>query len=102
MTRIVFSEAAQVDRREITTHTVERFGLPQARRLRVQMEAVLNILAESPLIGRLNPELDPPGRAFRYAVVMRLFILVYEPLEDGIRVVRIVHGARDLAAELDR
>ena len=102
MSRVVLSEAARTDRREITAYTVERFGIQQARRLRVRFQATLNSLAESPLIGRTNEELDPPGRSFRYFVVMKSFIIVYEPTDDGIRVARLLHGARNLAAELDR
>jgi len=63
---------------------------------------VLNILAGSPAIGHLRDELDPPGHAFRYFVVMKRFIIVYEPTESGIRVARILYGMRNLAAELDR
>jgi hypothetical protein len=33
---------------------------------------------------------------------MKSFIIVYEPTDDGIRVARLLHGARYLAAELDR
>jgi toxin ParE1/3/4 len=102
MSRVVLSAAARFDRREITAYTVERFGLGQARRLRHQFEATLDNLAESPLIGRTNRELDPRGRSFRYFVVMKSFIIVYEPTDDGIRVARLLHGARNLAAELDR
>ena len=102
MTRIGFSEAARDDRRAITAHTVEQFGIHQARRLRTNFERVLNILADTPSIGHLRDELDPPGHAFRYFVVMKRFIIVYEPTEFGIRVVRILHGMRNLAAELAR
>jgi len=102
MSRVVFSEAARDDRREITAFTVERFGIGQARRLRNQFQITLNGLAQSPLIGRTNEELDPSGRSYRYFVLMRTFIVVYEPTEDGIRVARLLHGARNLAAELDR
>ncbi len=102
MSRIVFSEAARDDRRAITAHTVEQFGIHQARRLRVNFERVLNTLADSPSIGRLRDELDPPGHTFRYFVVMKLFIIVYQPTITGIRVARILHGMRNLAAELDR
>jgi len=102
MSRVVLSEAARADRGEITAYTVERFGIAQARRLRDRFQATLNSLAESPLIGRTNEELDPPGRTFRYFVVMKSFIIVYEPTDDGIRVARLLHGARNLAAELDR
>ncbi len=102
MTRVAFSEAARDDRRTITAYTVERFGIRRARRLRTDFERVLNTLADTPAIGRLRDELDPPGRAFRYFVAMKLFIVVYEPTENGIRVARILHGMRNLAAEMDR
>lgn len=102
MSRVVLSEAARDDRREITAYSLERFGLDQARRLRDQFQATLNNLAESPLIGRKNQELDPPGHSFRYFVLMKSFIIVYERTDDGIRVARLLHGVRHLAAELDR
>lgn len=102
MTRIVFSEAARNDRRAITAYTVEQFGLRQVRRLRANFERVLNTLADTPMIGRLRTELDPPGHTFRYFVTMKLFIIVYEPVPNGIRVARILHGMRNLAADLAR
>lgn len=100
MNRVVLSEAARSDRRAITEYTVERLGVGQARRLRDRFEAALNSLAESPLIGRTRKELDPPGHTFRYSVVMKSFIIVYESTDDGIRVARFLHGARHLVAEL--
>jgi plasmid stabilization system protein ParE len=102
MRRIVFSAAARADRRDITAYTVERFGIQQARRLRDRFEATLSDLAEFPHIGRTNRELDPPGHTFRYAVLMKIFIIVYEPTDVGLRVARLLHGARNLAVELDR
>ena len=102
MTLPLFSEAARRDRREITEHTVGRFGIGQARRVREHFEAVFRLLADSPGMGRPRPELDPSGHDFRYFVVMRRFIVVYEIAELGVRVVRILHGALRLAAELDR
>ena len=41
MRGIVFSQAARKDRQEITTFTVERFGLEQARELRHRFEVAL-------------------------------------------------------------
>lgn len=70
-------------------------------RLRDLFAKTLNILAESPLIGHTNEKLDPPGRSFRYFAVMNRFIIVCEPTDAGIRVARLLYGARDLAAELD-
>ncbi len=102
MSRVILSEAARQDRRAITEYTVDRFGIQQARRLRDRFEAALRALAESPLIGRGREELDPSGHTFRYLVVLKSFVIVYEPTEDGIRVARLLHGARNLAAELKR
>lgn len=100
MSRVVLSEAAREDRRAITRYTVRQFGVQQARRLRDRFEATLSLLADAPLAGHPNEELDPPGRSFRYFVVMKRLIIVYEPTPDGIRVVRLLHGAKDLVAEL--
>lgn len=102
MSRVVFSEAARIDRRSITAYSVERFGIEQARRLCERFQATLNALAEPPLLGRTNEDLDPPGHSFRYFVVMKIFIIAYESTDNRIRVVRLLHGARNLAAELDR
>jgi len=101
VSRLVFSSAARLDRQSITAYTIENFGVEHARRLRQRFEAALNALADSPLVGRTCEALDPLGHAFRYFVVAKLFIVVYEPIENGIRVARILHGARNLAAELE-
>lgn len=100
MSKVVFSKAARADRRGITTYTVRRFGIEQARRLRELFEATLHSLAAAPLTGHRSEELDPPGRSFRCLSVLKTFIIVYESADDEIRVVRILHGARNLAAEL--
>lgn len=80
--------------------TIARFGPSQARRVRDALEQTLRRLLESPGLGRTNPELDPPGHTFRYYVLLRTFVIVYEPVPDGIRVARLLPGARDVAAEL--
>jgi len=102
MNRIVFSEAARDDRRAITNYTIEHFGLDQARRLRDAFERTLATIAETPSIGRTSQELDPPGRTLRSFVLMKRFIIVYEVRDEVIHVARLLHGARNLAAELDR
>ncbi len=102
MSKVVFSKAARADRRAITAYTVKRFGIEQARRLRERFEATIDSLTAAPLTGHRREDLDPPGRSFRYLSVLKTFIIVYEPADDGIRVVRLLHGARNLAAELAR
>lgn len=102
MRKIVFAKAARADRRAITTYTVKRFGIEQARRLRERFETTLHSLAGAPLTGHRREDLDPPGRSFLYLSVLKTFIIVYESEGDEIRVVRILHGARNLAEELSR
>ena len=102
MSKVVFSKAARSDRREITAYTVRRFGVEQARRLRQTFQAKIASLATAPLTGHRREEFDPPGRSFRYLTVMKSFIIVYEPADDGIRVVRLLHSGRNLARELAR
>jgi toxin ParE1/3/4 len=102
VSRVLLSAAARLDRRQVSAYTVERFGVLQARRLRDRLEATLDLLADTPLVGRTNDELDPPGHEFRCFPVMRSIVIVYEPTDAGIRVARLLHGARQLAKELDR
>jgi plasmid stabilization system protein ParE len=100
MSKVVFSKAARSDRREITVYTVKLLGVDQAQRLRHTFQAKIAALASAPTMGHRRKEFDPPGRSFRYLTVMKSFIIVYEPSDDGIRIVRLLHGARNLAREL--
>lgn len=50
------------------------------------------ILAHTPLIGRPCPELAPDLRRFP----VKSYVIFYRPVSDGIEVVRVLHGARDI------
>ena len=103
MTRIVFSPAARSDLDRIDDYTIETFGFDQADKTLATFQKVLETLAAHPFSARERPELDPPGRRFRYRVVLGYLIIVYEPLEDRIRVARILDGRRgDLQAILEQ
>jgi plasmid stabilization system protein ParE len=101
MSQIHYSRSAAQDRQSILEFTVEHFGLRQAWRLRDRMESSLLALADAPQLGSLRQEPDPPGHTFRYFVVSRSFVVVYEPVAGGIRVARLIHGARNLTVELE-
>ena len=102
MSRIQLSPATADDVRDIREWTRENLGLPQSARVTRHLLAALEALADTPLSGRRKKECDPPGRSFRYRVVMSRFLVVYEPAGGEIRVARILHGARDVSAELER
>jgi plasmid stabilization system protein ParE len=99
---LVFSDSARQDRQAITDYTIKHFGVEQARRLRDRFQTTLSLLARNPGLGVERPELDPPGHSFRYYAVVKRFVVVYQATADGIRVVRLLHGARHLAEELSR
>jgi toxin ParE1/3/4 len=63
-----------------------------------RIEQRLQTLADGPLMGRARPELRDRLRSF----VIGNYVAFYEPLDDGIDVIRVLHGARDAAAELSR
>lgn len=102
MKRIAFSNAAVGDRRAILHFSRERFGAHQTRRLLEQFRATFARIALLPGLGRHRPELDPEGHEFRYLLVAKTFVVVYETTEAGICVARILHGTRNLTRELSR
>jgi len=65
-----------------------------ADRVLDRIYGALELLAETPLIGRERIEFVGTPRSFS----VRPFVIFYEPLSagDGILVWRVIHGARDL------
>ncbi len=52
------------------------------------------VLATQPSMGRARDELAPDVRSFPFG----RYVIFYMPLDDGIDVVRVLHGARDVDA----
>ena len=71
MSRIRLSPAAADDLRDIRVWTRDAFGLAQSMKVTRRIFSALETLTGTPLTGRLEPEYDPPGRSFRYRLVMR-------------------------------
>jgi len=51
-----------------------------------------SILASMPEIGRLREELAPRLRSF----AVGNYVIFYRVIENGVEIVRVLHGARDL------
>ena len=60
-----------------------------------RIDAKLRILATQPLMGRAREELAPRLRSFP----VERYVIFYEVVPDGIAIVRVLHGARDLEAQ---
>jgi toxin ParE1/3/4 len=58
------------------------------------LEEKFSLLAASPGIGRLFPELDDDLRGFP----AKDYWIFYRQTGDGIDIIRVLHGARDMAA----
>lgn len=80
-----------------------RFGLTQSIRTHDAFREAFATLAAMPHSGHERPDLDPPGRTFRYRSALGRFIMVYAPAPDserGVRVARVLDDTQDLAAAL--
>lgn len=63
-----------------------------ADRLLDTIEQRCQALAENPLMGRLRPDIAPE---LRYFIVGR-YLILYRTIENGIQIIRVIHGARDI------
>jgi toxin ParE1/3/4 len=68
---------------------------PAATALLHRIDRALQNLMMNPLAGRARPELGREIRSFPIGN----YVVFYVPVSAGIDVVRILHGARDIAAE---
>lgn len=59
-----------------------------------RIENACRRLAENPLTGRDRSQLAPRLRS----LAMSSYVLFYRPRSDGIELIRVLHGARDLPA----
>lgn len=59
-----------------------------------EIERQCKQIARQPLLGRARPELRPSLRSFPVGRYMAF----YQPTPDGIELVRVLHGARDIGS----
>jgi toxin ParE1/3/4 len=62
-----------------------------------RVESACGRLGAFPEMGSLREDLAPALRAF----AMGRYVILYRPAENGVDIVRVVHGARDLPSLLD-
>jgi toxin ParE1/3/4 len=93
MARLTITESARADLREIRDYIAK--DNPAAARCVVErLRAQARKLAATPGIGRSRKDLRPD--LFSFPVGRH--VLFYRPQPDGIVLVRVIHGARDLPA----
>lgn len=68
-----------------------RFGQSQARSYHRSLEAVFDLLAENPLLGRERAELQGGVRIHPH----KAHIVVYRVVDDGVEILRVRHSRED-------
>jgi toxin ParE1/3/4 len=91
MPRVVRSSDAAADLAEIWFY-IARNNRAAADAFIDQVAEKFYTLAAFPHIGRPRPEFGPGLRSFPIG----RYIIFYRPMDEGIEVIRVLHGARDI------
>jgi toxin ParE1/3/4 len=71
---------------------IAQHNLTAADRLIDRIQRTLQTLARHPLMGESVPQYRPSLRRF----TVGNYVLCYEPIQGGVRLVRVLHGARNI------
>jgi len=71
---------------------------PAATRFWKKMRAQWRMLRRFPEMGRLRAEHAPGLHSF----VVEPYVVLYQVTDDAVEIVRVLHGAQDIDAELQR
>ncbi len=91
MTRIRFARLAREDLLDIWCNIAAR-DLSAADRAYDRIEASCTVLADHPRIGPARPDIGAGARV----LVIAPWLVLYRVVGEGVQVVRIVDGVRDL------
>ncbi len=98
MSQVRLSRSARQDILEITDYISDR-NVDAAIRLRDRLFAAFERLARRPAIGHVRDDLVPRAMGVRFWPV-GTYLIVYRASGDGIGLVRVLSGHRDIAALL--
>ncbi len=91
------SEAAERDLEEIFNYIHSKHGINQAYRYVSSFDGIFQNLALHPEIGRERPEI----REGLYSMSKDHHIIFYRIHGGKLRIIRVLHGARDLPRQFD-
>lgn len=93
MSQVTRRPLAETDILEIWDYIADD-SLAAADRWVDRLDEQFRVLATQPMMGRARDELAPGVRSFPFG----RYVVFYVLLDDGIDVVRVLHGARDIDA----
>jgi toxin ParE1/3/4 len=95
VSRYRLSFEAQCDLDEIRSYLIKEGGTRLVRHVNAELRKTFNFLTESPGAGHFREDLtDEP---VRFLSVFS-YLIVYDPALRPLGIVRVLHGAQDLAA----
>ena len=94
MSTYLLTTAADADIEEIWQYLARQSGPGAADRLQDQLHAAMKRLAQSPGMGHFRADLaDEPLRFW----AVHSILIVYRPETKPLQIIRVLHGARDIA-----
>ena len=88
----ILSEIADKDLEDIFDYTFDEFGFDQAEKYLLEIEEIFQNLIANPQIGKKRDEI----KQGLYSFPKDNHIIFYRILDNHIRIVRVLHGRRDI------
>ncbi len=89
----ILSEIADKDLEDIFDYTFDEFGFDQAEKYLLEFEEIFQNLIINPQIGKKRDEI----KQGLYSFPKDNHIIFYRILDNHIRIVRVLHGSRDIS-----
>lgn len=93
MPRVLLTHQAETDLDEIWLYIALENPIAADDMIDAVVDHARTIAAQ-PMAGRARPELAAELRSFPEGN----YVIFYQPIPDGVRIVRVLHGARDTSA----
>ncbi len=97
MVKVALAPPAQIDLLEIGAYVAGHSGLEAAAKLLDLLHEKCQLLAKFPTMGRERNELLISLRS----LAVGNYVIFYQPADDGIEVLRVLRGARDIPGIFD-
>ena len=98
MASVVQTVQSRADVIEIDVY-IRRHNPAAADRVLAAIDATFGVLANAPMAGRSREELAPNLRSLS-VTGFNAYLVFYRPQDDGIAVIRVLRGTRDLPEQL--
>lgn len=97
MPQLRFAQKAEDDVAEIGRY-IAKSSPANAARFVARLQRLCRVLADHPFLGRARDDLIRGVRSIPFG----RYVIFYRPLSlaDGVEIIRIIHGARDIQREL--